>query len=162
MVSFFERQIKDLFNGDVSIALDRALLEKLQTNPLTDSGKVADFIELEQYFLSRFLNEIGLSSNYNMKRESLNSNETQLEGDNEITLIQDMLKCREEMVEKYNKMYGKNAKVKLSPLWMNNRVENIQLVKDEVTDGEIEIKALENQETPPQEDKKEVSEDVEK
>jgi len=149
-----EKVIKDLYDGEIGIALDNALLEKLSTNPLTDSGKVGDFIELEQYYLSRLLNELGLSSNYNMKRESLNSNETQLEGDNELTLVQDMLKCREEMIEKYNKMYNKHAKVKLSPLWMNNRVENIQLVKDEITDGEIEIKALEQGASQPSEDNK--------
>ena len=127
-----EKVITDLYDGEVGVAIDKAILEGIKSNPLTDGGKFTEMIELEQYILTRFLNEIGLSGNYNMKRESLNSNEIQLQGDNELTLVEDMLRCREEMIDKYNKMYGKNASVHLSSLWREQRAENINIVEDDV------------------------------
>ena len=78
---------------------------------------ISQLIELEQYLRSIWYNEIGLNSNYNMKRESLNSNETQLNDDMLIPLVDDMLICRQEMVEALNKKYGLNITVEVSSAW---------------------------------------------
>jgi PhoPQ-activated pathogenicity-related protein len=61
-----------------------------------------------------------------MKRESLNSNETQLNDDMLIPLVDDMLICRQEMIESLNNKYGLNITVELSDVWANNVVEAIE------------------------------------
>jgi hypothetical protein len=69
-------------------------------------------------------NELGLNSNYNMKRESINSNESQLNDDMLHPLIDDMLAMRREALEKVNEMFGTNITVDFNSAWKDNEIEN--------------------------------------
>lgn len=122
--------LKNITDGKLSSIVDNAkgFLEGISIDTASNTASqnaISQLIELEQYLRSIWFNEIGLNSNYNMKRESINSNESQLNDDMLIPLIDDMLICRQEMCEALNKKYGLNATVELSDVWQNNVQEAI-------------------------------------
>lgn len=88
------------------------------------ASTLTDLIEYHQYLKAGLFNELGLNSNYNMKRESINSNESQLNDDMLHPLIDDMLAMRQEALEKVNAMFGTNITVEFNSAWADNEIEN--------------------------------------
>ena len=88
------------------------------------AATLTDLIEYHQYLKAGLFNELGLNSNYNMKRESINSNESQLNDDMLHPLIDDMLKMRREALEQVNEMFGTNITVDFDSAWKDNEIEN--------------------------------------
>ena len=84
---------------------------------------LTDLIEYQQYIKASLYNEIGLDSNYNMKRESINSGESQLNDDMLHPLIDDMLRERQIGIDKVNKMFGTDIKVRFNSAWAVNEIE---------------------------------------
>ena len=58
-----------------------------------------------------------------MKRESINSGESQLNNDALYPLIDDMLNNRKQAIDKVNKMFNTNISVELSSSWKDNKIE---------------------------------------
>jgi hypothetical protein len=58
-----------------------------------------------------------------MKRESINSNESQLNDDMLLPLIDDMLYMRKLGLDKVNEIFGTNIDVEFSSSWKNNEIE---------------------------------------
>ena len=77
-----------------------------------------------------------------MKREGINSYESQLNDDMLFPTVDDMLERRKEGIEKVNKMYGTNITVELNSSWKYNVDEinnSVQTEKEiEVIDNEVE------------------------
>jgi len=88
-----------------------------------NTSPIKDIMELRQYIKSSWYLELGIQSNYNMKRESLNSSETTMDEDVLLPLIDDMLRERQIGLEKVNKMFGLNVTVRLSSSWKKIREE---------------------------------------
>ena len=86
-------------------------------------NNITDLIELQQYIKSQLQNELGLQSNYNMKRESINSNEAILNRDTLYPLVDEMYNCRMEGIEKVNKMFGTKIEVEFDGIWKQNHNE---------------------------------------
>lgn len=107
--------------------------------------------ETKQYILGSFYNDIGLNANYNMKRESINESEADLNEDALLPMIDDMLRCRKIGVEQINKLFGTNIEVELSSSWKKLRKE-IE-TKQELLDAEIEEITEEPQEESQPEEK---------
>ena len=121
-----EKYIQDIRDGKQSIIAENAFLEGVKSQPYGHSGNtnmLTNLIEYEQYLKASWYNEIGLNANYNMKRESLNSNESQLNDDMLLPLIDDMIACRREGIEKVNRKYGLNISVEFNSSWRNNNIE---------------------------------------
>lgn len=97
-------------------------------------SQIKDVIELKQYILSNWWIELGLNANYNMKREAINSSESAINEETLLPLIDDMLKNRQEGIEKVNKMFNLNINVKLSSAWQKLRDE---LEAHELNDKQI-------------------------
>ena len=89
----------------------------------SSNNTIISLIELLQYHRANWFNDIGLSSNYNMKREALNSGESSMNNDILLPLIDNMLVCRKEAVEKVNAKYGTNIQVELTSSWEDNQEE---------------------------------------
>lgn len=92
----------------------------LATKPFATGGQtnaMSQLIEMHQYLKASFLNEIGLNANYNMKRERINSAETELNNDGLLPLVDDMLREREDALEKINAMFGTDIKVEKASAW---------------------------------------------
>jgi len=64
-----------------------------------------------------------------MKRESINSNEAQLNNDVLTPLIDDMLKCRQNICKEVNSKFGYNWSVELSSAWLSNKIEEKEELK---------------------------------
>ena len=88
------------------------------------AGTLTDLIEYHQYLKAGLFNELGLNSNYNMKREAINSNESQLNDDALHPLIDDMLRMRQEGLKEVNEMFGTNISVEFNSAWAENEKEN--------------------------------------
>jgi hypothetical protein len=90
-----------------------------------------------------------------MKRESINSNESQLNDDMLHPLIDDMLKMRREALEQVNEMFGTNITVDFDSAWKDNEIENevaIEAMEAEAETTEEVANETENIEAAPETD----------
>ena len=142
--------IDKLESGDIYCIGENPFFEgvKVHSTMQGSAGLINQFIELEQYIKASCLNEIGLNANYNMKRESLNSAESALNDDFLIPLIDNMLACRKDFVNKVNNMYGTNITVELDSAWLTNKLEDIK--QDSLANNDINTSALEAETDPEQ------------
>lgn len=95
---------------------------------------IKDLMEMRQYLKSSWFYEIGIPSNYNMKRESLNSSETTMDESVLLPYIDDMLETRQKGLEKVNAMFGTQITVDLTSSWKKIREE----IKNELKKQEVE------------------------
>ena len=130
--------IKRLFDGNLSVIAEKSFVENslhiAQFKEVADS--LTNLIEYHQYIKASLYNELGLNSNYNMKRESINSNESQLNDDMLHPLIDDMLKCRKLGIEKVNEMFGTDITVEFDSAWKVNEDEE-QAIIDSITEDDV-------------------------
>lgn len=130
-----ELWLKDLRKGKLGVIGEAPFLagnqnESLRTNPIgTVAGTLTDLIEYHQYLKAGLYNDIGLNSNYNMKREAIMSNETKLNDDALHPLIDTMLTCRKEAAEEINKLFGTNISVEFNSAWADNEKENVAVMQ---------------------------------
>ena len=112
----FLRKIQD---GEFSIIGENAFFKgvNMQTAPTTNSVYIPQLIELIQYYKASMYNELGLTANYNMKRERLNLGEVSMNVDVLLPYVDNMLKERQNAVEKINEMFDTEISVKLASSW---------------------------------------------
>lgn len=118
--------LKRLEDGELSIIGENGFFDGIRTLPYTATAGtnfLTQLIENEQYLKASWFNELGLNANYNMKRESLNSAESQLNNDALLPLVDTMRKCRENAVSLLNSMYDLSVSVHLSSSWEDNEQE---------------------------------------
>lgn len=141
--------LKEVFNGKIGVIAESKLFDSLKVNQSsTNDISLTDLFEFEQYLKASLYNEIGLSANFNMKRERLTSAEVESNTDNLYPLVDDMLENRRTALEKINNMFGTNIQVELNSSW-DYRIlsgSSIHNVKEET-----EIKDTENTETETEE-----------
>ena len=120
-----EKYIEDIANGKLSVVGEAKFYEDLKTSPYATNahGVITDLIELLQYFKASWYNEIGLNANYNMKRESINSGESQLNNDALLPFIDDMLNMRKTYAKKVNAMFDTSISVEYNSAWRDNEIE---------------------------------------
>ena len=119
-----EVYLKRLRAGELGVMSEQAFIDGLNIREFKDvASSLIPLIEYHQYVKASLFNELGLNSNYNMKRESINSNESQLNDDMLHPLIDNMLKERREGVERINKMFGTNIEVNFAGAWLSNEIE---------------------------------------
>ena len=125
----FESAVKylhDIREGKMGVIADNAFLDGIKAQPYGTHGNtntLTNLIELNQYQKASWYNELGLNANYNMKRESLNSTESQLNDDALLPLVDNMLTMRRLGAEKVNAMFGTQITVSLSSSWEDNQQE---------------------------------------
>lgn len=125
------KYLDDIERGKLGVIGDNAFLEGLKAQPLLSAssrGGVLDLMEYEQYLKSSWYNEIGLDSNYNMKRERLNTAEVEMNNDSLAPLVDDMLESRKEGIKQVNEMFNLSIEVSLSSAWEQNREEDDMLL----------------------------------
>lgn len=134
------RYLDDLTLGKLTAIGENQFFDGIKVQEMQNGANqtIQNLIELHQYLKASELQELGINANFNMKREALNSAESALNTDALIPLLDDMLHCRQEFVDKLNKRYGTNITVKLHGIF--NHYE------DENNDGIIE--PIEEQTTP--------------
>ena len=146
-----EQTLQEIYSGKPYKILSQNILEKFTITPVAGSGTnstLMTLIEAHQYILAQFFNEIGVGGNWNMKRERINTAETELMTDSLDINIQSMLKCREEAVDKINELFGLNISVKLNEaiykeedeVAPDNTNSDSELQVDGVEEDKVEIK----------------------
>lgn len=154
--------IKRLIEGNISIIGETGMMlanqdKDLSINQITAAnGTLTNLIEYHQYLKASLFNELGLNSNYNMKRESINSNESQLNDDMLHPLIDTMLECRKEALEKVNAMFGTNITVEFNSAWEINEIEEEAAIEQieataELTKAQAEAAEVVPEEAPAEE-----------
>ena len=111
--------LSDVLDGKLGVIAESKLFDSLKVNSATTTGSVSltDLFEYEQYLKASLFNEIGLSANFNMKRERLTSAEVESNTDNLYPLVDNMLGNRRKAIKKINEMFGTNITVEFNSSW---------------------------------------------
>lgn len=127
--------LKGIKDGKLGIITSNAMLDSFKAYRQTSGNNTTllPLIEHHQYIKSEWLADIGLDSNWNGKREAVNSAETALNKDYLMPLIDQMLLQRQTALERLKELWGYDIKVTLSSSWETNSKEE-----------DAELDALEN------------------
>lgn len=121
-----EVYLRDLEAGKMGVIGEQPFFDgvRMQSPPSNNGSYLTQFIELHQYLMGSFYNEVGLSANYNMKREAIGTGESSLDQDALLPLCENMLKSRRDDLAKVNEMYGTSIEVDFSSSWKLNQTES--------------------------------------
>jgi hypothetical protein len=140
--------LKKVFEGELGVIAESKLFDSLKVNASSVNSTVSmtELFEFEQYVKASLYNEIGLSANYNMKRERLTSAEVETNTDNLYPLVDDMINQRRKAIEKINEMFGTNIEIEFNSSWDNRPFNgaSIHNVEDEVNPTELVTEDVEN------------------
>lgn len=121
-----EMFITDLTEGKISAIRSKAFIEGLNITPLSQgstNNALLTLMQYNQYLKANELRELGVQEQFDMKREAINSNESQLNYDSLKQLIDDMKETAITAWDNVNKMFGINVKVKFGGVWAENEKE---------------------------------------
>ena len=125
-INEFFRKLED---GDISGIFEGPILDGILQGatinmfPATTSGgNMTNLIEMEQYLMASMFNQLGINANYNMKREAINSKESQLNDDALQPLTDNIVKSIQIGLDKYNEMSGTNISVRLGSVWADRKL----------------------------------------
>lgn len=132
-----ESYLKKIIDGEVGVIGENALFDGVRSQSAnTGTGSsITSITEYHQYIKGSLYNEIGLSSNFNMKRERLISAEVDQSEDSLFPYVYNMMKCRLKAIEQVNEKYDLDCHVDFGSVW---HFKNRKLVDDVVTDETIE------------------------
>ena len=126
-----KKYLDDIEAGEHGVIASQTFFDGVTTQPYGEHNyqRLTDLIEFHQYMKASWFNELGLNANYNMKREAITSNESQLNDDMLLPLVDDMMNCRQLWIEQVNDMFGTDWSVDWASSWKDN-LEETQLAQD--------------------------------
>lgn len=133
-----QQYIEKIEKGDLSVLASKAFYDGIKAIPYAATGStnnITQLIEFEQYLKAGAFNDIGLNSNYNMKRESINSTEAQMGTDALLPLVDDMLFNREYGHARVKEILGYDVECEFGSAW-EDRHDLADGVADEEPDVE--------------------------
>lgn len=140
-MNFFEKVVK---GEDYGIIASKEFFDGIRSHDFYKEAHIKDLIESIQYIKGSWYNEIGLNAAFNMKREAINEAEATLNENILYPTIDTMLECRQNALEKVNKMFGTNISVELDTVWaMNREKDSLAIEKTEAEIDEMESNAEE-------------------
>lgn len=126
--------IEKLINGDFSVITENAFLSGVKVQNVDYPLIIKDLIELTQYYKSNLLAEIGINSQFNMKRERLTENEVLLNDNELMPFVENMLFERKTAVNAINEKYGTEISVDLKSVWKTAKEINDRAAAVEETE----------------------------
>lgn len=138
-VEFFDKIVQGAEYGIIS---SKEFFDGIRTQDFYKQPYIKDLIEAIQYIKGSMYNEIGLNALMNMKREAINEAEATMNDDILFPMLDTMLKCRQEALEKVNAMFGTNISVDFDSVWERNSVEadlQIDVLKKESGNEPVDI-----------------------
>lgn len=140
-----ENYLKKVIDGEIGVIGENAFFEGVRSQAASHGAgtNITSLTEFHQYIKGSLYNEIGLSSNFNMKRERLISAEVDQSEDSLFPYVYNMMKCRLKAIEAMNEKYNLNCEVDFGSVW---HFKNRQLIDDVITD-DIPLEATETTET---------------
>lgn len=155
MARTVEEVIRDVYEGHPYRVVSQDILNKVNAVPTAQTGQsntLLNLIEAHQYILASFFNEIGIPSQWNMKRERVNTAETELMTGSLDVSVYNMEKNLKAAVEKINELFGTNVSVRFNEEVKEDEVEPDQ---EPETEGNDVI-----EENTPQEEVKDEEEEI--
>lgn len=133
--------LKNIVDGKLGSISENRFLDgiRMQNPPSNNGSYLTQFIELHQYLVGSFYNEVGLNANYNMKREALSESETGLNDDSLMPLCEDMLRCRREDMERVNNMFGTSIEVDFDSSWLENTIERLLNLRQQASEASSQL-----------------------
>lgn len=132
--------IEKLIKGDISVIDSNDFMDGVRGVPLMAGGNtITQLIEAKQYLKAGCFNEIGLNANYNMKRESINSVEAQIDDDALLPLVDDIIYTQQRDFERFNRRFGTNIEVDRASAWRNREAmaaAEVEQAENEAEDAE--------------------------
>ena len=138
-----------MYEGDPTIVVKSSLIDKLQGVPIIQNQtnhNLIELIEVQQYILSHFYEQIGICTHDQMKRERLITAEINDNLDLAFLNVDDILISLQEGLQRVNDMFGTNISAKLNPIIERQREESGE--SPEAAPGD-------NLQEPPNEDQEE-------
>lgn len=120
-----EKALKSMQEGDDIVAV-KSLYDNIKLSPLSNdniSKNLQAFIETRQYIIANFYHNLGVNSNYNLKRAQISNEEIKTNDDVLIINTADMLNERKKCVEEFNKKSGLSLTVDFSEEWQTLKAE---------------------------------------
>ena len=111
--------IASMYEGDPTIVVKSSLVDKLQGIPIlqnTSNRNLLDLIEVQQYIIAHFYEQIGITTHDQMKRERLITAEINDNIDLAFLNIDDILISIQEGLDRVNKMFGTEMIARLNPI----------------------------------------------
>lgn len=139
--------LNKIIDGSLGVIGEQKLFKALSVTP-TNSKQTATFADLygyQQFILAQLNNTIGLATNNNMKRERLTTNEIEINKNASYPLVDNMLKNRQQAVDKINKMFGLNITVEYSSIWGNDS----KVYDDDETNSDDNVNIVDNSDNKP-------------
>lgn len=127
--------LDSIVKGELGVIRDNVFTGNIGITPSSKQGAYSLLQELDehrQYLRGMFYHDLGLDSAFNMKRERLNTSETELNKDTLFPFVDDMLKARQNAITEINAKWGLNITVRFSSSW-----------EDEQMEREIELEQME-------------------
>lgn len=119
--------IMSMYEGDPTIVVKSSLIDKLQGVPIlnntANSHNLIELIEVQQYILSHFYEQIGIQTHDQMKRERLITAEINDNLDLCFLNVDDMLVTIQEGLKRVNAMFGTEITARLNPIIERQREE---------------------------------------
>lgn len=145
-----EQTLKAMYNGEPYKVVNRRMTDTFNVNPLVTirpAESMRQLIENRQYIWSCFLQELGINSNFNLKRERLTTSEVDLNSECLDTLIDDIERTVLQGVEMTNTMFGTNITFKIRRYGEEQtNDDNTETAEEVVTSQQEDEKAGENNE----------------
>lgn len=129
--------LDDMEKGKIGIVKSSAFNNGIRPQATVNSSAgdyLKALIELHQYLKAQWSIDIGVSMNFQMKRERVNSAEVHANSPYLLPLVDEMLKFRREICSNVEAMFGEKWSVKLSSAW---KLENLNQILD------VDIKEVE-------------------
>lgn len=136
--------VNKIENGDISIISTNPIFNDLNiTTDNVTSVSLSELIQYDNYFKSNLFNEIGLSSNKDMKKERLITSEIEQNNNVIYPFVDNMIDCRKTGISKVNEMFNLNISVQFDSSWNedtepkeDSQTLKTDLKEDEETGGE--------------------------
>ena len=115
--------LNDIVEGQFGAISSSEFFDGIRNDKTSSSSRtIKDLIEYEQYIKASWYNEIGLNSNYNMKRERMVASESEMMDDALIPYVNNMLNWRLKFCDDARELYGdkydlSKLNVKLNSVW---------------------------------------------
>ena len=139
-----DQYLKELEKGNLGAIFESGFLDGIKATPGSASQSnqsLTNLIELRQYLKASRWNDVGLNANYNMKRESINEAEAQMNNDALTPWVDDVVRSIQSGLDEFTELFGYNISVKLSGAWevkektIDATVETIEQQAEEPAEG---------------------------
>lgn len=131
--------LNKIIEGSLGVIGEQKLFKALSVTP-TNTKQTSTFADLygyQQFIIAQLNNTIGLATNNNMKRERLTTNEIEVNKNASYPLVDNMLRNRQQAVEKINAMFGLDITVGYSSIWGTDNTNDSELSEDENNSDDI-------------------------